>query len=78
MSTWQTMITAPQDGTEIEVHLPSRRARAFWCSDQNRWVLSRPLQADYADDALMRCPIVGRDGETVAAPADGGNDGGVR
>lgn len=51
MTKWRTMIEAPQDGTEIVVHLPAMNVKAFWCRDLERWVLSRPLNRDYADDA---------------------------
>jgi hypothetical protein len=50
--TWLSMETAPLDGTEVDVYLPAMVVPAFWCKDQRRWVLSRPLHRDYADTAL--------------------------
>jgi hypothetical protein len=50
--TWNVMSTAPKDGTEKLLLIPSVEARAFWCKEQNRWVLSSPMNREYADDAL--------------------------
>lgn len=57
MTNWQTIETAPKDGTEVLMHIPSEAMRAFWCSDLKRWVLSHPRHREYGDDALAWMPL---------------------
>lgn len=52
MADWRMLSFAPKDGTEIEVQMLVT-ARAFWCKDQERFVLSRPLARDYVDDPSL-------------------------
>lgn len=51
---WQPIETAPKDGTEIYVPITVSPQRAFWCSDLKRWVLSRPLNMEFANPIEWR------------------------
>lgn len=68
---WRTMNTAPKDGTEIVIQLPPYSVRAFWCSDMQQWVLSRPLNVESIHDPLVWEPtaaITAGDGENAKSP----------
>lgn len=46
---WRTDIeNAPKDGSEVLFPIEFV-GRAFWCSDQKRWVLCFPLHMDYVN-----------------------------
>lgn len=54
-SGWQDIDSAPKDGREVYLHMPSSSLRAFWCKDLKEWVLSRPMHMETA-----RAPLAWR------------------
>ena len=44
---WQSMDTAPKDGSEVRLQLVfPRGVPAYWDGELDRWVLSRPLHIE--------------------------------
>jgi len=57
MTDWQPMDTAPRDGTEVTLPLTfPHGVRAFWCTDLQRWVLSRPLHMESVPEPIKWRP----------------------
>lgn len=53
---WQSMETAPKDGTEIYIEVGGK-CRAYWDDELRTWVLSRPVHVESVHHPRRWLPV---------------------